>query len=96
MTRREIYSIGMVLYHCIAGTPFFEAKEIDAMARKHVRSVRVSNFDQKMRKINPDLAEVLVKMIARGPGDRYQSFAEVEHELTRIVEKRLNGDNGKG
>ncbi len=96
MARSEIYSIGMVLYHCIAGQPLFEAKEIDAMARKHVRNVRISNFDQKMKKISPDLAEVLVKMIAREPAKRYQSFSEVEYELTRIVEKRLNGDSGKG
>jgi len=90
MARSEIYSIGMVLYHCVQGEPYFQAKEIDAMARKHVRSFRLSNFDQKMKGLNPDLARVIVKMIARDPNDRYQSFAEVEYELTRILEKRLS------
>ena len=47
-----------------------------------------------MKKVEPDLARVLSKMIARAPEDRYQSFAEVEYELTRIIEKRLAKKTG--
>ena len=85
----EIYSLGMVLYHAAAGEPYFQAKEIEAMARKHVRSFRVSDYDQKMKKIRPDLANVIMRMISREPQDRYQSFAEVEAELVRILNARL-------
>ncbi len=89
MSRSEIYSIGMVLYHALNGEPYFQAKEIDAMARKHVRSVRVSDYDHKMKSIKPDFARAIMKMIARQPDERYQTFAQVEYELTRILEKRL-------
>ncbi len=85
----EIYSLGMVLYHALNGEPYFHAREIETMARKHVRSVRVSDFDQKMKKIRPDLANVICKMISREPMDRYRSFAEVEFELSRILGTRL-------
>ncbi len=85
----EIYSLGMVLYHALNGEPYFHAREIETMARKHVRTVRLSDFDQKMKKIRPDLAQVIFKMISREPIDRYQSFAEVEHELLKIFTSRL-------
>lgn len=90
MPRSEIYSIGMVMFHALKGEPFFQAKELDAMARKHVRKVRVQNYEEKLKGIEPDLATVILKMIARDPEKRYQTFAEVEYELTRILEKRIH------
>ncbi len=89
MTCSEIYSLGMVIYHALKGEPYFQAKEIDTMARKHVRTARLQDQDEKMKKIRPDLAEVILKMIERDPVNRYQNFAEVEYELTRILTARL-------
>ena len=85
----EIYSLGMVLYHCIKGDTYYKAKEAATLARQHARTVRLSNNEEKMKGIHRELANVLTKMIAREPEERYQSYCEVELAFTQILLNHL-------
>lgn len=87
----EIYSLGMVLYQMLKGEPYFNSSEIASLARQHVRSMRLANSEDKMKKIAPDTAEVIYKMIARDVAERFQNYAEVEYHLGRIIANRLAG-----
>jgi serine/threonine-protein kinase len=80
----EIYSLGMVLYHCLAGQPYFTSTEINTIARQHIRSTRLS--DAKMQSISPYFAAVIEKMIRREPRERYQTFLEAERALYQILQ----------
>ena len=80
----EIYSLGMVLYHCLAGQPYFTSTEINTIARQHIRSTRLS--DTKMQSISPYFAAVIEKMIRREPRERYQTFLEAERALFQILQ----------
>ena len=82
----EIYSLGMVLYHCIKGRPFYDGKDAYFLARQHTNPLRLSNLmDDKMEGINPEIAAVLKKMVAREPENRYQNFSDVEQAFTGIL-----------
>ena len=40
----EIYSLGMVLYHCLKGKPFYDGKEAYFLARQHARTLHLPNM----------------------------------------------------
>lgn len=86
----EIYSLGMVFYQMVKGTPYFDSDEIASLARQHVREFRLDNDTDKMKGLPWDLTEVLQKMIVREVSERFASFAEVEYELMAILAKRLS------
>jgi serine/threonine-protein kinase len=77
----EIYSIGMVMYYALSGQTFFDAKEVEALAKRHLSKMRLS-VSGKLRDFRPELVEVLGRMIRQEPGERYQTF----HEAARAIE----------
>lgn len=88
--RSELYSLGMVLYHALAGKTYFNAKELQQLARQLTSTVRLSNLDGKMRKIPEDVATVIDNMIKREPERRYQTYIEVEREFVKLLTKYTN------
>ena len=85
----EIYSLGMILYHAIAGKTYFSATEIKQLARQLMRSVRLSNIDSRMKAVTADVAVVIDKMIKRNPEDRYQNFLEAEKDILNVLYSRF-------
>jgi serine/threonine-protein kinase len=81
----EIYSLGMVMFHVLAKTPYYSADDIKTLVSKHVVSLRVNQVKSKLpHKTNPKLVEVIEKMIARLPENRYATYKEVAGELFKI------------
>lgn len=76
----EIYSLGMVMYHALSGQTFFDADEVDSLARKHLADVRVA-VSSKLRRFHPGIVSVLTKMLRQEPEQRYQSFPDVARAL---------------
>jgi eukaryotic-like serine/threonine-protein kinase len=87
----EIYSLGLVLYHALAGHPYYEAEEVETVAKLHVGWHDVAVHNEKMQELNQDVARVISKMIRREPRDRYQTFLEVERDVFKILSSRLYG-----
>ncbi len=85
----EIYSLGMILYHALAGKTYFSASELKQLARQLTRSVRISSIEGKMKKVTDDIAKIIDKMIKREPERRYQHFIEVERDMQVVLANHL-------
>ncbi len=81
----EIYSLGMVIYYALSGQTYFDADEVEALAKRHVSKVRLS-VSSKLRGFPEDLVELLTKMIRQEPEERFQSFHEVARAIRAIQE----------
>ena len=87
--RSDLFSLGSVLYECIAGTPAFPGKsEIDICA-KIIRDdpAPPSNFNANIPK---ELARITFKALAKKPEDRYQKASEL------IADLEATGDQVRG
>jgi len=84
----EIYSIGMVMYHALTRKTYYTASGAFELAKKHVTSLRTSSVVSKLPiSVNPLLANILDKMLARIPKNRYQTFKDVALDIKNIYKK---------
>jgi serine/threonine-protein kinase len=82
--RADLYSLGLVLYECLAGrVPFLGETDADtALARLNREATDLT----RLRPTLPlGLAPLIHKLLARRPDDRYASGADVRTELQRIA-----------
>jgi hypothetical protein len=80
--RADLFSLGSVIYTMCTGRPPFRAANTLAVLR------RVSeDTPRPIREINPEipdwLADIVARLMAKEPAERYQSAAEVEEVLGR-------------
>ena len=82
-TQADIYSLGCCLFHCLTGEPPFQGG-----SPKEVLSRRLIAVTPDPRELNPDvpadLANVVMKMMARDLKERCQTPAEVAEALKRV------------
>lgn len=80
--RSDIFSLGVVLFECLAGRmPFTDQSPLGLMlevVKAEIPDVRVLNSD-----VDAELSRILGRMIAKEPGDRYQSCHELIEDLGR-------------
>ena len=95
--RSDQYSFGVTCYHMFSGQPPFPGKNAMAVAVQHMKEepLPLSNFRGDLPKA---LCEIVHRMLAKKPADRFQSGAELEAVLKRLdtvpVNARLDGGNG--
>jgi len=82
--RSDLYSLGVTMYHLLAGRPPFEADDPLALALMHLHETPPPldrTRDQTDAEGNPDLPEwliaVITRLMSKMPGDRYQSPGEL-------------------
>ncbi|HET8841725.1 MAG TPA: FHA domain-containing protein, partial [Ktedonobacteraceae bacterium] len=80
----DIYSLGIVLFHCLTGRVPFNADSPLTITVKHLNEPLPVAF---LRQVNvpPPLEQVIVKMTAKAPSERYPNTAEVINELLRAA-----------
>jgi serine/threonine protein kinase len=84
----EIYSIGMVIFHALTRKTYYSATGAYELAKKHVTSLRMSSVATRLPvSVNPLMAPLLDKMVARMPARRYQEFKDVALDIKRIYRK---------
>ncbi|HZU00915.1 MAG TPA: serine/threonine-protein kinase, partial [Ktedonobacteraceae bacterium] len=87
--RSDIYSLGILLFELLTGSPPFTGKNYLEIAQKHVREPLPS-----LHKIRPDLPValelVLNRALHRNPDHRFQSLKEFITAYAQVAERRIN------
>jgi serine/threonine-protein kinase len=69
--RSDIYSVGVLLYHCLTGRPPFSG-DVKSLARQHVHKDPTPPRRLNKR-ITPGMEAVIMKALSKNPRDRYFS-----------------------
>ena len=95
--RADLYSLGLVLYECLAGrVPFLGETDADTAL------ARLNRDPTDLTRLRPTLpyglAPLIHRLLSRKPDDRYRTGAEVRGELQRIAgqpRSDLTGDTSR-
>lgn len=87
--RTDLYSLGVIAYECLSGRPPFEAPTPMAEMVKHVSETPTPIDRISAMPLDEGLAALVMKLLAKRPGDRPLSAEEVRAELA-AVERRLD------
>ncbi len=80
--RLDIYSVGVMAYELLVGRPPFDADELEPLLRMHL-----TEPPPPPSKVRPDksvpkaLEQVILRCLAKAPGDRYADMADLEAAL---------------
>lgn len=83
----DLYSMGQVFYHCLAGEPAFSFDNIDEIVKAHLNDI-----PRPLLEIRPDIDPVIArcihKLLNKVPKDRYPSADAILALFTNLERKR--------
>ena len=80
--RSDIFSLGIVLFECLAGRmPFTDESPLGLMLE--VVKAQIPDVCSLNKDVDPELSRILSKMVAKEPADRYQSCQELIADLQK-------------
>jgi eukaryotic-like serine/threonine-protein kinase len=82
----DVYSVGVLLYHCLTGRPPFSG-DVKSLARQHIHSSPAPPR-RVNREISPQAEAVVLRAMAKDPGDRYPSAAAMLDDLEANLPSR--------
>ncbi len=78
--RSDLYALGAVLYEAVAGRPPFESEDPISVITQHINVPPVAPHWHNPA-VPPALENVILKLLAKDPGRRYQSAREAAEAL---------------
>ncbi|MEV6305682.1 diguanylate cyclase [Actinoplanes sp. NPDC051861] len=78
--RSDLYSLGVVLFECLGGRLPFEADDVGELLRLHL-AAPVPDLAQLRPGLDPALAAVVYRLLAKDPDDRYPDAAALLADL---------------
>lgn len=98
--RSDVYSLGCTLYYLLTGKAIYYADTMMKTIMAH-REQEIPSLCEQREGITPELNAVFQKMVAKAPGERYQSMTELisaldalemsDTEMTRPLVPAPNG-----
>lgn len=89
--RSDMYSLGVSLYHALAGRPPFEANTAELVASKHL-STKPLPLKTYAPYISEQTSYAITKAMARYPEERFSSYEEMVEQLEdakrRLLDKK--------
>lgn len=82
--RSDIYSLGITMFYLLTNKYPFEADNQLAILNKHVNQELPDIALLAKDTITPDVKDLLLKMTAKKPDDRYQSYIVLSSELRKL------------
>ena len=82
--RTDLYAVGAMAWELLAGRPVFTGESMQQLFMKHLTAV-----PEELRTVRPEvptvLADAVMRCLAKAPGDRWPSAAELLEELDRVT-----------
>lgn len=82
--RADMYSLGAVLYHLIAGRPLFDSTSQSAMMNQ-IYSAEPTLLSALRSGVGPGVDSVILSAVAKRPEDRYTSWDDFAQALSSLI-----------
>jgi serine/threonine-protein kinase len=82
--RSDLYSVGCLLFELLTGRPPFVADTSIGIAYQHVREAPIPP-SQLNPALSPAVDAVVLRALAKGPEERYQTAAEMRADVDRLL-----------
>jgi sugar lactone lactonase YvrE len=80
--RSDLYGVGLLLYEMLAAEPPFPAADLASVVDGHCRRQPPPLDERELSPpVRPELARVVERALAKSPGDRFRSAAEMARAL---------------
>lgn len=88
--RSDIYSLGVTLYELTFGKLPFQLSGATLRERLDAHLTQSPSFPESWPENIPEgWHDVLLRMLAKNPAERYENYADLRSDLTRLMPKRL-------
>ena len=79
--RSDLYSLGAVGYWLLTGKTLFDHETVEDLLKQHVNQAPPHPADRLHRPVSKDLADVLLRCLAKRPEERPASAEDLDHAL---------------
>ena len=83
--RADIYSLGMVLYHCIKGQTYFNDNEIMRLVNRQASNLRIKT-STKLTNFTDEVAQLIDDLIAPDRSMRYDGYELIRQDICHILD----------
>jgi serine/threonine protein kinase len=81
--RSDVYSIGVMAFEMLTGRVLYDGESPLVIAMKHVSDPAPDDLNH-LPDVPPEFAAIVYRSLAKDPGDRFPSAAELEAELAML------------